>query len=230
MKKLIGVILSCCAFFSSPASSGAQAIGANESKILQELKRSYPECSIELQGPVRWTQGEVPSDGWNVRVSGDSGRGEVYLHAESEDFDRQSYGAVKFRATFSARIANKRIKPGEPLRAESFRTERVVVSGGGYQSVRQDLAPSTLPLDRIESGATIVEGSPLLLSQMQRTPDIRRGDRVQIKLIGKGLVLSTSGLAEEPGLIHGRLKVMTSRSKRELVGEVMEDGSVEVAL
>lgn len=227
MKTLIGAAL---LLLFQLAQAEQLPVEVHRGNVLQQIKRLYPECSVELQGPLRWTQGQMPGSDWIVRVSGDSGRGEVYLHGESADYTEQSYGVARFRATLSVRLATRRIKIGERLMPENFRTEQVLVSSGPYQAQRLDLATSTLSLDRLESAATLIEGAPLYLSQVQKIPDIRRGDRVQIKLMGKGLVLSTSGLAEESGLIHGRVRVMTSRSKRELVGEVMEDGSVEVAL
>ena len=65
---------------------------------------------------------------------------------------------------------------------------------------------------------------------MQYIPDIRKGDPVTIQYIGHGISVRFSGLAQESGYRKHSVRVLSKQTKREFVGFVMPDGTVEVRL
>ncbi len=136
--------------------------------------------------------------------------------------------AAEERAT--AWVALKRIYPGEKLIPEFFKLQEVDVSQGWAKEVRTDLLPKEINLSQLEARQSILEGQFALLSGVQKIPDIKRGERVQVRLISGGVALSTSATAEEPAYVHGSVHVMTGKTKRVLVGVLLEDKSVEVKL
>jgi flagella basal body P-ring formation protein FlgA len=82
----------------------------------------------------------------------------------------------------------------------------------------------------LESRQTILEGQFVTSTAVQRVPDVRRGDAVRIHLVSEGLSLVTTGAADEPGFLDGQVRVITSKSKRQLVGRLQRDSVVEVRL
>ncbi len=200
-----------------------------------ELTKRYPGARVELTSAIQWLmvgggisrsatnspQGEVLS----VRVGDENARGEVPFSVESRDDSglKLSWGRATFAAYVSARIAIRRLQPGEAVHPEGFVVQEVNVAFGPNREIRGLIMPPSDPLNRLETRQTVLEGQPLLLSAIERVPDIRRGDSVRIELVSGSLTI-------EPGFLDGQIHVMSLKTKRELIGKLMSGGIVEVRL
>jgi flagella basal body P-ring formation protein FlgA len=191
-------------------------------------KLAAPAARIEFSSPVRWINGEAPRSTEKLEVLTISSRGDAQVIARSGESAIQ--GMVSFSAWVPARIATRRVMPGEALKSESFVTQEVNIAAGQSYEFRGVILPIATDINTLESRQTILEGQLLLSSAVKKLPDVRRGDVVRIHLISNGITLSTQGLAEEPGYLNNPLKVMTQKGKRELIGQLSPGRIVEVKL
>jgi flagella basal body P-ring formation protein FlgA len=198
--------------------------------LRHELITNYPGTRIELANDVRWTSGALPEDFESVSFRGETSRGELLFAVTSPSTRKQATGQVSFSAWAPARIALKRVHPGDKLSAEQFRTQEINVASGMAREYRGVILEPETPVGNLEARQTVLEGQFLLTTAVQRVPDIRRGDSVRVQLTANGLSLSTLGVAEEPAYLNGQVRVMASRTKRELVGKLLPNGIVEVKL
>jgi flagella basal body P-ring formation protein FlgA len=211
-------------------------------QVRDELSKRYPGARVELTSAVQWLmiggattqnaanlpQGEIIS----IRVGDENARGEVPFSVQSRDDAgvRLSWGRLSFAAFVPARIAARRLQPGEVVLPSGFIAQDVNVAYGQNHEIRGLIMPSSDPLTRLETRQTVLEGQPLLSSEVERVPDIRRGDSVRIELVSGSLTLSTLGTASEPGYLAGQIHVVSQKTKRELIGTLMDGGIVRVRL
>jgi flagella basal body P-ring formation protein FlgA len=216
--------------------SGAAAVQAAESALeplmRQELSKSFPEARIELMGDVAWTRGawspEESAAAPRVRLTSLSPRGDARFTVSSEQ--GTSEAMVRYAAWVPARIAIRRIHPGEKLGSELFSLQDVnVATGQGYEYRGVILSKAT-ELSTLQSRQTVLEGQFLTSTAVEKIPDVRRGDVVRIELNAGELQLTTQGVAEEPAYLNTQVRVMAGKTKRELVGMLKPNGVVEVNL
>lgn len=208
----------------------ASQAGVPESKNIQdhlraELSKQYPGARIELDEKIEWEQEISVEQISKVQILNENARGEIRFSVNQE-----VEGTVSFSAWVPAWVAQKRIFPGERLSQDVFVLREVNVSTGLAREYRGVLLPKTANLSQLEARQSILEGQFALSSGVQKIPDVRKGEPVQIKLTAGGIILTTSGIAEEPSYIHQPVRVLTSKSKRSLTGKLMSDGTVEVKL
>jgi flagella basal body P-ring formation protein FlgA len=129
-----------------------------------------------------------------------------------------------------ARVATTRIMPGEAIQAAQFIEQEVDVAHGMNHDIRGLIVSPSLELNRLETRQTVLEGQPLLSSEIKRMPDVRRGDPVRIQLVSGSLTLTTLGTASEPGYLDQQVHVMSQKTKRELIGTLLPDNIIEVRL
>jgi flagella basal body P-ring formation protein FlgA len=137
---------------------------------------------------------------------------------------------IPFSAWATVWQAQRRVRPGEPLKEEDFVIRRVDLTAGNARDFRGLWLSSQVSLKPYEAQQTLLEGQFVLSSAVKKIPDVRRGDSVRIHLIQEGMTLSTSGTAGESGYRDRPVRVMTSRSKREFTGTLKTDGVVEVRI
>ncbi len=135
-----------------------------------------------------------------------------------------------FEAWVRVAVATHRIYPNTKLKQEDFTVKSLNVSSGMAREYRGILADAEMSFDKTESKQTILEGQFVVTSAIQKQPDLRRGDSVKLELVSGELTLTTQGIAQEPGSTGERIHVITSKTKREIVGVVQADHSVEVSL
>lgn len=191
--------------------------------IRAELSRKLPNARIELMSGVRWTRGSA-DEAASATVLNLSPRGEAHVVADGAE------GWVSYSAWVPAHVALRRIAPGERIMEEQFVSQQVNVASGNAFEYRGTILGGETPISGLETRQTVVEGQFLTSSAVQRVPDIRRGDSVRIQLISGGLIVSTTGMAEEPAYLNGRVRVMAQKTKREFVGQLVGNGLVEVKL
>jgi flagella basal body P-ring formation protein FlgA len=234
---LLGLFLSLSGLIAfSPAHAEAPGLDA---LVRAEIAKRFPGARIELTSPLQWTQvadspGKAAPQGEIISVSlGDETvRGEAPFSVESRDEGglRISWGRVNYNAMVPARVATTRIMPGEAIQATQFIDQEVDVAHGMNHDIRGLIVSPSLELSRLETRQTVLEGQPLLSSEIKRMPDVRRGDPVRIELVSGSLTLTTLGTASEPGYLDQQVHVMSQKTKRELIGTLLPDNIIEVRL
>lgn len=76
----------------------------------------------------------------------------------------------------------------------------------------------------------IKEGEVIYSSQLQKESMVAKGDRVKVRVVGSGILLTVTAQATEAGAKGQTIKVVNSDSKKEFLGVVVDDKEVEVRL
>ncbi len=135
-----------------------------------------------------------------------------------------------YEAWVKVPIALHRIYPNTQLKTEDFKIGSINVSTGQAREFRGVLASADTMVDRMETRQTILEGQFLVTSAMQKKPDVRRGDLVKLELNSGELSLSTQAVIQESAAVGDRVRVLTVKTKKEVVGTLRDDHSVGVNL
>ncbi len=137
---------------------------------------------------------------------------------------------LPYEAWIATPVAKRRIYPNTKISNQDFSIQRINVATGMAREYRGILAPTNIRLDKVITKNTILEGQFLTTAVVQREPDLKRGEMVKIEMISGDLTLSTQGVTQEPAAIGDRVRVLSTKTKREIVGTVRADRSVEVQL
>jgi flagella basal body P-ring formation protein FlgA len=202
------------------------------SEIQKEIGKRFPNSRIELTDDLHWTSSIPEGKMESIEVGAENGRAQVGFTVETRDSQgtHRGYGYASFAAWMRARIATRRIMPGEKLRDDQFTIREVNVASGVEHEFRGVIYNTSEKIQKLQARQTVLEGQPLLSSAIERVPDVRQGDPVRVHIISHGLTLSTQAVAAEPGFINSSLKVLTDRTKRELFGKLVANDIVEVRL
>jgi flagella basal body P-ring formation protein FlgA len=225
-----GATLALAVAFHSQARAEGDSREDLANRITQGISKQYPGAKITLNSQVHWTRGTLPEEIQNVSLLGETSRGEMMFSVTSASGDQDSQGWVSFGAWMPARVASKRVHPGEHLSADMFTIQNVNVAVGQAHDLRGVILEPETPVANLEARQSVLEGQILLSSAVQHVPDVRRGDSVRVQLLSNGLSLSTVGVAEEPAYVDGQVHVTASKTKRQLVGKLLSNGVVEVKL
>ncbi len=198
--------------------------------IKLELAKAYPEAQVEVYGHPRWLTDRSIESPRRVTLLGDDSKGHIHFSVQGENFSNDAEGWFSFSAWTMGRVATKRIRPGEVLDVGSFVEQKIDVAVGSAREYRGVILPATVPTSKLESLQTILEGQFLTSTAVRRIPDVRRGDPLQVQIESSGLLIRTSGVAEEPSYVGRTIRVQTLRAKRELTGQLLEGGVVEVRI
>jgi flagella basal body P-ring formation protein FlgA len=203
-------------------------------KLKAELSSRFPDAKIELLGEPHWTGASPQGKITFIMVGEENARGqvqfEVHSRASGSPQDSASYGWVEFSASIQARVLARRVFPGEKLESDQFHTRDLNIASGELRELRGLILSASTDISSLEARQTLIEGQPLLSSAIERIPDVRRGDAIRVELVSNGLVLSTSAVASESAYLDGTVRVLTEKTKRELVGKLVAPGLVEVKL
>jgi len=186
-----------------------KSFGADELSILKELthqiSQNYGGAEVTFSGPIEWLKQTPGPKGGVVQILSDNARGELRFSVSGAKGE-YAEGSLGFSAWLPARVAVKRVHPGELLRDEGFVTQKIRVSTGAARDFRGVLLSPESEISRLESVQTIMEGQFLTSSAVRNLPDIRRGDSVRIHLVNEGLTLSAPGVAQEPGYLNHQIR------------------------
>jgi flagella basal body P-ring formation protein FlgA len=199
-------------------------------KLSQGIAKQYPGAKISVNPTVHWTHGALSESFQNVSLLGETSRGEIMFSVTNSDGARGGEGWASFSAWVPARVASKRVHPGDRLTADMFAIQNVNVALGQAHELRGVILEPETEIGNLEARQSVLEGQMLLSTSVQRVPDVRRGDAVVVMLVSNGLSLQTQGVAEEPAYAGGQIRVTASKTKRELVGRLSAGGVVEVKL
>ncbi len=139
-------------------------------------------------------------------------------------------GQARFSAMVPTFVAVKRIHPGEKISRGDFQIQTINVAQGLAYQYRGVMLGTKDSIDGLQARQTILEGQYPLSNGVEKMPDIRRGDTVQVKVLSGEIMLSTMGTVQEPGYLNKNVRILTQKTKKELVGQLREGGIVEVKL
>ncbi len=239
MVRVLAIVISLMAV--GPVFANFQQLSSSEDGQIAEktflnslkglISKNFNGAAIEFSGPIRWIRGGGTIDpSSQMTYLGSDSKGNGHFSILETDTGLSAEGWIPFSAWINAKIAKKRIRPGEILSNEMFSIERINVSSGMPYEYRGMILSGSLDVNGLESIQTIVEGNFLISSSVQKIPDVRRGDSIRIQLIAKGLTLTTQGVAEEAAYLNHSLRVMAGKAKKELQGKLLPGGVVEVHL
>jgi flagella basal body P-ring formation protein FlgA len=169
----------------------------------------------------------------HVRMVNDRLNGAAQFEVTGVDVNGQDCSQViqsPYEAWRKVPVAIHRIFPNTKLKNEDFRIQGVniaIAPGRDYQGV---MFSATTDFSAMQTRQTILEGQYVISSAVEKTPDVRKGDSVRLDLISGDLTLTTQAVIEESASIGSHVRVMTTKTKRELTGLVRADRSVEVTL
>lgn len=212
----------------------ASASASISSLLSEELSKRFTSARIEFTAPIAYQVAEGKLGPVTaVRLLSANSRGEAKALVDYKDelgITRTIEANANFAAWVDAPVAARRILPGEKLSPESYRIQRINTAQGQAYEFRGVIVPASQDLTRVEARQTILEGQYLLSTALQRIPDVRRGDLVRVELNSGGVAISSQATAQEPGYLDQPVRVLTAKTKRELVGELKAGNVVEVKL
>jgi len=150
--------------------------------------------------------------------------------ARAEDADASQIIQVPFEAWVSVPVATHRIFPNTKLKNEDFKVQSVNVASGMGHEFRGVLADEKTNFDKMESTQSILAGQFVVSNAIRKQPDIRRGEMVKLELMSGDLLLTTQAVAQEPGSVGDDIRVLATKTKKEIMGKIQKDHSVEVDL
>jgi flagella basal body P-ring formation protein FlgA len=203
--------------------------GKIESSLRDALAKRFSGAAIEFLPGSTFPSGRDALTLSAVRILSESGTGTADYSAIYSD-GSTALGQVRFSAMVPTFVASKRIHPGDKLSRGDFQIQPVNVAQGMAYQYRGVMLPTKQKIDGLQARQTILEGQYPLTSGVERIPDIRRGDSVELKILSGDVQLSTLGLVQEPGYFGDSVRVLTQKTKKELVGKLTKGGIVEVKL
>jgi flagella basal body P-ring formation protein FlgA len=225
---ITGVLFALSSYGATPSSSSHPGPTLGE-RLKAELSRKFPGTKIVLDDNI---QGSVPGQIDQVSLVDENSRGEArfLVSGTSGDQKVQTELQTRFAALAPALVATRRIQPGEKLSRDLFTHQEVNVASGMAREFRGVMLPESHDLSRLESRQTILAGQFATFTAVQKVPDIRRGEAVRVQMQSGEIRLSTQGVAQEPAYLDGQIRILTQKTKRELVGKLKANGIVEVQL
>lgn len=196
--------------------------------IQKQIASRYPRAHIEILGAPKVVSGSFPQKVQKVIWLADSGRGMATLQVMGGEQAAQV--EIPFQAQMQAWVASKRVMPGEKLGPESVRLQVINVAEGVNREYRGVLLGQEAQIETLETKQSILEGGLVLASGVRRIPDIKRGEPVTVKLLSGEVVLVTSGIVEESGYMNESIRVTTNKTKKQMIGRLRSDRTVEVDL
>lgn len=202
-------------------------------ETLEEVKKAveaiHPEAMIVLDDQRERVRGETLGTIRRVQFLGENRPGRVRYLIEDSTGTEAEY-ETGYKALMEAWVAKRRVLPTQKISATDFRKGEIDVAQGINRELKGLAIPIETALESLESRQTIMEGSFLISSAVQRVPDVKKGDPVTIRMIAGDLILQTSGVATEPAYIGQSARVMTTKGKKDLAGTLKKSREVEVKL
>lgn len=135
-----------------------------------------------------------------------------------------------FQALMNVPVAARKIYPKTKLKKEDFSMATIDASRGSNRVYRGSIMTNLDGLMNMETKQTILAGQFVVSSAVQKQPDVRAGETIKLELRAGNLSLTTSALVRENGSVGERIHVTTTQTKKELVGKILEDKTIEVSL
>lgn len=227
LKLAIGFTIGCV--LSNFVIAGEKNEGKLDDLVRAELVKRFHDSTIEFLPGSTFPSGRDDLVLKQVRILSESGTGTADYSAIYSD-GSTAIGQVRFSAMVPTFVALKRVHPGEKLSRGDFQVQPINVAQGLAYQYRGVMLGAKEKIDGLQARQTILEGQYPLSSGVERIPDIRRGDPVELKIVSGEIQLSTMGQVQEPGYLNQNVRVLTQKAKKELVGKLKAGGIVEVRL
>jgi flagella basal body P-ring formation protein FlgA len=200
-----------------------------EDALKNELVKKFVGAKIDFLSGSTFPAGRDDLSLKQVRILSETGTGTADYTALYTD-GTSALGQVRFSAMIPTYVASKRVHPGERLSKGDFQVQSINIAQGLAYTYRGVMLGVGEKLEGLQARQTILEGQYPLSSGVERIPDIRRGDPVELKIMAGDIALSTMGLVQEPGYLNQNIRVLTQKTKKELIGKLKTGGIVEVRL
>ncbi len=207
----------------------ANLLSSRIHKILSE-KIPYAEIRVpNLEKLVKSPQISSISELSSVRLIEDRPSGVALFELVSTDGSNVRI-QTPYQAMVKTPVAVRRIYPNTKLKKDDFRIETLNVATGLPRDYRGAIIYDPSKLEQMETKQSILEGQFIVVNAVQKQPDVRKGEMVKLELSSGDLTLTTAAVVQESASVGDRVHVITTKSKKEVVGKVREDHSVEVIL
>lgn len=204
---------------------------ALRSRTIEAIASRFPGAKIEILPGSQLPSCPSTCSLKNATLIQESGTGIAELRYQfSAEPTAMEFGKVQFSATVQTWIAKRRIRPGEKLSSDDFEMGNVDVSKGLAYQYRGLMLKNDTNIEGLQARLTILEGQYPLSNGVEKSPNVRKGDQVQVKLTSGDIQLLTQATAQEPGFEDQKIRVITQKNKKELTGMLREGGIVEVKL
>jgi len=146
----------------------------------------------------------------------------VTVYRNGQEWRRvQVYLKVDMVGTVAMAIRN--IRHLEPLTSSNIKFIRIPLARVPHNTI---LNPAGI--DNMQAKGTIRAGTIINSGMVLVIPDIRKGDRIRLKVNNKGFMVTTMGRAKEDGFNGERIKVVNLRSNKIVTGIVRDKKCVEI--
>ena len=225
-------------FFGLGSGLTATGDGSLEERIRASVALAVKECveadSCEVGVDVSRLPGWAVTDGEGLEIQlgldgeGDALRGRVmvpvYLVRSGETV-LKTFATATVRVFDSVWVARYLLNRHHVLTEADVNEEMREVTDMAWPAVR---SKETLLGKRTKR--VVGRGRVIDVDMIEVLPLVRRGDRVNIRVVYSNLVVTTTGFARTDGWLGDRIRVRDSRSHCEIVGLVRDAKTVEVHL
>lgn len=218
--------------FTSTSSYGLDDANLLSSRIHKILSDKIPYAEIRipnLEKLVKSSEISAISELSSVRLLEDRDNGVALLELNSTDGNTVKI-QTPYQALVNAPIAVRRIYPNTKLKREDFKVEALNVAAGTARAYRGAIILDLSKLEQMETRQSIMEGQFVVSNAVQKQPDVRKGETVKLELNSGELSLITAAVVQENGSVGDRVHVITAKTKKDVVGKIREDRSIEVTL
>lgn len=196
-----------------------------EAQLGEKLAPSDRIEDVDVQRPAR-----IPLGAFEVEVGqpAEHGSGGGFRHTDLRILQEGTVVAtvaarVKIASFGPVVVARQPVARGALLRSEDLRVEER----------RLDELPTTVvtALDEAvgkEARVALAAGKPVTQQAVSSAALVKRGDVVRVTIEKGGMLLSVAGQALDTAGVGERVRVLNDTSKRELVGRVVDHGTVHV--
>jgi flagella basal body P-ring formation protein FlgA len=234
-KFAIGALFILISAWSSGAPASDRKDTCLEPQMLNQcaqakLEARWPESRIVLGSEIQWdepsrlaelfSRGSIPE----LKVLSDHESGLARLQIAGVG------GRVVFKALRNVYVPQKRVFPNQGINPENLKMIEVDLARSPYREHRQLFLYEGQSTENLEAKQSLLEDQPIQLSSVQVRPDLRRGDQLQVEVRLGDITLTTRAQALENGLKGNRVRVLLEKQRREMVGVLRQDGTVEVLL
>ncbi len=201
-------------------------------QIKKTLIEKFPNSEIRLPNLDKLaTSPEVSSirEIVQIRVVEERSNGVAVLELIGTDGENVRI-QTPFQALMKAPIAIHRIYPNSKIKKEDIKIDVLNVAMSPAKEYRGAIIFDEKKIENSEAKQTILEGQFIVSSAIQRTPDLRKGEMVRLEMSSGELSLTTAATVLENASIGENVHVLTAKTKKEVMGKVRADHSVEVNL
>ena len=206
----------------------ALSIGEVEAVLRPALLAAGAPVTGDVQFPA-FVPPLVPPDGGATRIAQldfdtGSGRFSAVLSTSSGDLaPALSRVSGRVEDTTEVLVPVRRLLAGEPIGAVDLRTLRVRTGSLAAEVVRDAGQAVGLSSRRV-----LQAGQPIAAGDLQRVMVVARGAAVVMVLDTPGIALTAQGIADGPGGVGERIRVLNPASKAVVMAEVTGPGRVRL--